>query len=190
MATTRTLLVTALAALTLTACSNAEPDTPTAARYLASQPDSGPAGGEIDDRIGLDNTDLPALARLDPVLLMALQSAAADATSSGVDVYVTSGWRSASYQQRLFDEAVTRYGSTDEARRWVQTPNNSKHVTGRAVDVGPTDAADWMIQHGSDYGLCQTYANEMWHFEMATTAGGTCPAPLDDPSEERSEGRR
>ena len=28
----------------------------------------------------------------------------------------------------------------------------------------PTDADDWLIQHGSDYGLCQTYANEMWHF--------------------------
>jgi len=107
-----------------------------------------------------------------------------------VDVYVTSGWRSAAYQQRLFDEAVRRYGSTDEARRWVHTPNASKHVTGRAVDVGPTDAADWMSRHGNDYGLCQTYANEMWHFEMATTPGDTCPAALDDPSDERAEGRR
>lgn len=188
MATTRTLFGTALAALILTACSSTEPDTPTAAHYLASQPDSGPAGGEIDDRVSLDNTDLPALARLDPVLLMALHAAAADAKSSGVDVYVTSGWRSAAYQQRLFDEAVTRYGSTDEARRWVQTPGNSKHVTGRAVDIGPTDAADWVIRHGNDYGLCQTYANEMWHFEMAIAPGGTCPVPLNDPSNERAEG--
>jgi hypothetical protein len=34
----------------------------------------------------------------------------------------------------------------------------------------------------SDYGLCQTYANEMWHFELSTTAGGTCSAMITDAS--------
>lgn len=115
---------------------------------------------------------MPALARLDSALLAALQSAAADAQASGVDMHVTSGWRSAAYQQRLFDEAVVKYGSVDEASKWVHSPSLSKHVSGQAVDIGPTDADGWLIQHGSDYGLCQTYANEMWHFELATTPAG------------------
>lgn len=76
----------------------------------------------------------------------------------------------------------------DEASKWVHSPSLSKHVSGQAVDIGPTDADDWLIQHGSDYGLCQTYANEMWHFELATTPGGECPPQLSNPSDERAEG--
>jgi zinc D-Ala-D-Ala carboxypeptidase len=48
------------------------------------------------------------------------------------------------------------------------------------VDVLPTRADDWLIQHGDAYGLCQSYANEMWHFELSVAPGGTCPAPASD----------
>ena len=58
----------------------------------------------------------------------------------------------------------------------MKPPAESSHVTGDAVDVGPTDADSWLSQHGSEYGLCQIYANEPWHFELATVPGGTCPA--------------
>lgn len=37
-----------------------------------------------------------------------------------------------------------------------------------------------MIQHGADYGLCQVYENEIWHFELLTEPGGTCPPMLED----------
>jgi len=50
------------------------------------------------------------------------------------------------------------------------------------VDIGPTAADDWLIQHGADYGLCQTFANEIWHFELATVPGGRCPDMLPDSS--------
>ncbi len=103
-----------------------------------------------------------------------------DAQARGVELRVTSGWRSAEFQQRLFDEAVTRYRSEQEARRWVQPPDKSKHVTGKAIDIGPTNADDWLIQHGAAHGLCQAYANEMWHFELLTTKGGQCPQPIGD----------
>jgi hypothetical protein len=58
----------------------------------------------------------------------------------------------------------------------------SHHVTGHAVDIGPVDAASWLVQHGSDYGLCQVYANELWHFELVTTPGGQCRPLLPDAS--------
>jgi D-alanyl-D-alanine carboxypeptidase len=95
-------------------------------------------------------------------------------------VWVTSGRRSAAYQQELLDEAVRRYGSLSEALRYVATQETSAHVTGDAVDIGPTETADWMVRHGADHGLCQTYANEVWHVEPATVPGGTCPAPRPD----------
>jgi len=77
---------------------------------------------------------------------------------------------------------VRTYGSEAEARRYVSTPDTSEHVTGDAVDVGPTDADSWLSRHGARYGLCQMYANEVWHYELATTPGGRCPEMWPDAS--------
>jgi zinc D-Ala-D-Ala carboxypeptidase len=121
-----------------------------------------------------------SVARLDPDLRDAVRAATRAAREDGVRMEITSGWRSREHQQRLYDEAVARYGSEDEARRYVATPDSSAHVTGDAVDLGPTDALSWLSQHGADFGLCQTFANEMWHYELATTPGGRCPEMLLD----------
>lgn len=126
--------------------------------------------------------DLPSISGLDPALRDAMQAAATAAIADGFEFVITSGWRSERYQQFLFDEAVRNYASVEEARKWVSTPDTSHHVTGDAVDVGFTDANSWLSQHGADYGLCQMYANEMWHFELATTPGGECPPQRTDPS--------
>ncbi|MGY2002642.1 VanZ family protein [Blastococcus sp. SYSU DS1024] len=126
--------------------------------------------------------DVPAITGLDDELRTAVQDAARDAAADGVDLHVSSGWRSAAYQRWLFEAAVARYGSPEAARAYVLGPDESEHVTGRAVDIGPTDAMSWLAQHGADYGLCQTYANELWHFELAVERGGECPAPAPDAS--------
>jgi len=159
---------------------------PTAEPTVAPTPTRTAAIDE-DDGAFVDEEDLspfddshPALANLDPNLLAALQAAATDAEASGIPMVVTSGWRSPEYQQSLLDEAIVTYGSEDEALRWVLTPDRSSHVTGDAVDVGYTDAAYWMMENGNRYGLCQTYANEIWHYELAVEPGGTCPAPIED----------
>ncbi|RKT53713.1 M15 family metallopeptidase [Saccharothrix australiensis] len=121
-----------------------------------------------------------AIRKLDPDLVAAVRKAAEDARSTGVELRVTSGWRSKEYQQRLLDRAVTAYGSLEEARRLVSTPEKSAHVSGKAIDIGPTDAADWLGRNGAEYGLCQVYANEMWHFELLTSPGGECPEQRND----------
>lgn len=128
------------------------------------------------------DTVAPAVVNLDPELLDALQHATMDARAEGITIVVNSGWRSETYQQALLDEAVGTYGSEEEALKWVDTPERSNHVKGEAVDIGFTDADYWMIENGSDYGLCQTYANEIWHFQLMTTPGGTCPPPIADAS--------
>jgi hypothetical protein len=125
---------------------------------------------------------LPLLERMDPELLEAVRAAAAEAREDGVDVVVTSGWRSERYQRFLLDAAVTVYGSEEEAARWVASAESSSHVSGDAVDIGRTDAADWMGRFGDAHGLCRTYANEMWHFELAAGPGGACPPPRADAS--------
>ncbi len=124
----------------------------------------------------------PTVARLDPALRSAVEEAARDARLDGVVVGITSGWRSRAHQRRLLDEAVSRYGSVEAARRFVATPDTSAHVTGEAVDIGPREADAWLRAHGSAYGLCQVFANEPWHYELATTPGGSCPARLPDSS--------
>jgi zinc D-Ala-D-Ala carboxypeptidase len=141
-----------------------------------------PEDGYIEDdgSIPVSDTTHPAIRNLDPKLLQALQQAAEAAKTRGVELKVTSGWRSKQYQERLLEEAVERYGSLENARKFVSTPDKSAHVVGKAVDIGPTRAADWMVQHGSDFGLCQAYGNEMWHFELLTEPGGVCPPQRDN----------
>lgn len=119
--------------------------------------------------------DIPAIARLDPALLDAMRRAEADSSAQGLTFRVTSGWRSTQYQEWLLEDAVTKYGSEEVAREFVATPDRSNHVTGRAVDIGPIDAQFWLIEHGARFGICQIYANERWHFELATEPGGVCP---------------
>ena len=128
--------------------------------------------------------DVPAVTNLDADLLAAVRAAAtAAAERDGVRVHVNSGWRSAAYQQQLRQDAVAEYGSEQEAARWVATPENSEHVSGDAVDLGPVAAQDWLSQHGAEFGLCQIYANERWHFELRPGAvANGCPLMYADPT--------
>ena len=135
------------------------------------------AEGGLADGQRLSPFDLssPAVNRLDLPLLDAIERAADDAATQGITIGLTSGWRSPEFQQQLFDDAVVQYGSIEIASQYVASPQVSRHVIGRAVDVGPAAADDWLIRNGQTFGLCQIYANEVWHFELASDYGGVCP---------------
>lgn len=120
----------------------------------------------------------PAVSNLAPALLFAVQAAATTAAVDGITMTITSGWRSPEFQQQLLDDAIATYGSFEAARQYVQTPERSKHVLGQAVDLGPDAADQWLAVHGAHFGLCQIYANEPWHFELAVDATGNCPPLL------------
>lgn len=128
-----------------------------------------------DSFVTLADEGVLAIARLDPALREAMRRAEADAAQDGVSFEVTSGWRSEAYQRWLLHEAVELYASEEVARQFVAAPERSRHVTGDAVDIGPLEAQLWLMEHGARYGICQTYSNERWHFELATAPGGTCP---------------
>ncbi|MBF4570449.1 M15 family metallopeptidase [Plantibacter sp. VKM Ac-2880] len=181
------------AAIALVACSGVAPAITRAITSSAGQPDPddgagsmtdgrfGTADGVLDEnRFTVDDVELPGIANLDPDLLEAVRQATEAAADDDITLFISSGWRSTAYQQHLLDEAILRYGSEEAARQVVATPEGSSHTRGAAVDIGATDADYWLIEHGSAFGLCQTYANEIWHFELATTPGGECPELLPD----------
>jgi D-alanyl-D-alanine carboxypeptidase len=143
----------------------------------------GEADGAVPDGATVFDDGIPGVANLDPALLGALRQAATDAVYDGVEFYVESGWRSPEYQNQLLRQAVSEYGSEEEAARWVATAETSAHVSGDAVDIGPSDATAWLSEHGADYGLCRIYGNEPWHYELRPEAiDHGCPPMYADPT--------
>jgi LAS superfamily LD-carboxypeptidase LdcB len=125
------------------------------------------------------------VAKLDAALLGAVRRAATDAAAEGVTFLVDSGWRSRAYQQHLLDEAIAKYGSEAQAARWVALPDRSPHVSGDAVDIGSSAAVAWLSERGAEYGLCQIYSNEPWHYELRPQAGVQgCPSMYADPTQD------
>ncbi len=188
------VVATAIAVALVAALMTSVPNIPGIARADDTAPSGtsgalgAPADGEtgaidITEPISPFDEDHPAVSRLNADLRSAIQAAASDAEADGIQIELTSGWRSAEYQAGLLRDAIADYGSESAAREFVSTPESSKHVTGDAVDVARVDPALWLEQYGNAYGLCRVFANESWHFELATAPGGECPQMLADASE-------
>ena len=167
----------------LPASSSSPVERPIHAPRSEHRPARGETAGAVPDGTTVFDDELPGVANLDADLLGALRRAATRAANDGVVLLVDSGWRSPEYQERLLREAVSKYGSEEEAARWVASPDTSAHVSGDAVDIGPSGAAAWLSQHGAEYGLCQIYGNEPWHYELRTEAiTHGCPPTYADPT--------
>ncbi len=137
--------------------------------------------------IGAPNRTVPVAAAapsstsgLTPALATAYRQAKAQAQREGVPLWITSGKRSWAEQESMWRDGIATYGSPAAARRWVLPPAESTHVTGRAIDVGPQEGAQWLARKGTRWGLCRTYANEWWHFEVATVPRTPCPPKYVD----------
>jgi hypothetical protein len=106
-------------------------------------------------------------------------AAQAQAELEGVDIYISSGYRSKERQLVLFNEAVKKYKTVEEASKWVLPPDLSHHPKGIALDVNyPMGqlGAQWLEVNGYKFGLCRVYENEWWHFEPSVAPGQQCPA--------------
>ena len=119
-------------------------------------------------------------AELHPLLVTRFSVAQTFARADGVELLLTSGFRSLSRQQMLFDREVVIRGSESEAAKWVLPPKFSNHPRGLAIDVNYPDGREealWLERNGSRFGLCRVYANEWWHFEGVIAPGQACPDP-------------
>ncbi len=117
--------------------------------------------------------------KLDSTLEVRFLAAQAAAKEAGFSIRITSGYRSLALQERLFANAIKKYGSEEEASKWVLPKDISHHPWGTAIDVnypGDQSAVKWLEDNGSLFGLCRVYENEWWHFEPIIAPGGTCPA--------------
>jgi hypothetical protein len=170
--------------------SSSTASSPTAAPRSEHRGALGEADGAVPDGTTVFDDDVPGVANLDRALLGALRRAATRAANDGVEFFVDSGWRSPAYQEHLLRQAISKYGSEAEAARWVATPKTSAHVSGDAVDIGPSDATAWLSAHGARYGLCQIYGNEPWHYELRPDAiAHGCPAMYADAAHDPRLGR-
>ena len=87
------------------------------------------------------------------------------AVSKGA-VQVVSDARSTAEQARLWADALTHYGSAEEADDWVAPPGHSMHERGLAVDLSGNIglAVSLIAEHRLP--LWRPLDNEPWHFEL------------------------
>ncbi|MBD3271388.1 MAG: hypothetical protein GF384_02470 [Elusimicrobia bacterium] len=108
------------------------------------------------------------------------------AQKDGIAFILISGFRTIQYQKRLFNRAVKKYGSEEEAARHVAPPGCSEHHTGRAVDIGDkkypksalevsfekTPAFKWLQNNAERFGFVMSFPDtknspvsyEPWHW--------------------------
>ena len=96
-----------------------------------------------------------------------------DAEAQGIEIVMTTAYRSYNYQNVLWTNAVARYGSEESANTISARPGQSEHQTGLAVDIssgeigysleqnfGDTAAGQWVAQHAHEYGFILRYGKD------------------------------
>ena len=111
--------------------------------------------------------------------MKAFKEMQADAESLGLNIYISSGYRSYNYQKGLYNGYVSRNGQI-EADKYSARPGHSEHQTGLAFDLNTIDDAfaltpegKWIEQNCYRYGLILRYPKgstdktgyeyESWH---------------------------
>jgi hypothetical protein len=101
---------------------------------------------------------------------------------AGGKITIVSGYRSPARQQQLWANALVKYGSPEEARKWVAPPGHSNHERGLAADLG----GDIQLAHvlAPKYGLTFPMAHEAWHIEPIGARAMSSPSAYTDPPDE------
>lgn len=92
----------------------------------------------------------------------------------GIRVAATYGYRSNQEQQRLWNNAIKKYGSAAAARKWVAPPGKSRHNKGIALDVtmyknGRKISQVEFDQIAKQAGFYRPMSWEGWHIEPIST---------------------
>lgn len=126
---------------------------------------------------------------LDKDLMTAWRTMQKDATASGLNIYISSGYRSYSYQVALYNRYVSQDGKA-MADTYSSRPGSSEHQTGLCFDLNSIDDSfaataegKWINDNCYKYGFCirfpkgkdayTGYKYESWHLryvgeELAT----------------------
>jgi hypothetical protein len=156
-----------------------------------------PGGGRIRDKRDPSSRDLVTVQGLNKRVLLhrlAAQAWAAMVNAARADgiadplLLPVSGYRSGTLQERLWKQAQVRYGSDEDARKWVAPPGSSAHQSGRAIDFNlgshndsrnvaqqrRTHVHAWLLANAGRFGF-YPYAREPWHWEYNPPASTPRP---------------
>ncbi len=143
---------------------------------------------KIPDDFVLDLVDYDTI-QMDREVLAAYQQMHTAAVEDGINLWISSAYRSIDLQEKLFQQEIEtnlEAGMTEEeaeaaAEMLVQRPGYSEHATGFAIDFnGVTtdfehdEAYQWLLQHAEEYGFILRYPldkveftgidYEPWHY--------------------------
>lgn len=116
---------------------------------------------------------------LDPTTKSQFDLLSADAKKEGLDIHLSSGFRSYDYQKRIYNNYVNAYGQAT-ADTFSARPGHSEHQTGLAIDVNSIDdsfastpESAWLESNAHKYGFIIRYPKgkeditgykyESWH---------------------------
>jgi hypothetical protein len=91
------------------------------------------------------------------------------ARADGVQLSITSGFRSDAEQAELWQR--------NPDRRWVAPPGTSLHRYGTELDLGPSTAHDWLAVNAGRFHFVQRYSHEPWHYGYTLNARSTRRSP-------------
>lgn len=123
---------------------------------------------------------------LDPTCTDWFYKLVAGAAKDGINIYLSSGFRSYDYQSQIYNNYCSIYGAAT-ADTFSARPGNSEHQTGLAIDVNIIDdtftgtpEAIWLENHCWEYGFIIRYPKgkqditgykyEPWHIRYVGTA--------------------
>jgi hypothetical protein len=93
----------------------------------------------------------------------------------GLTLQIFSAYRDVETQARLYKKALEKYGTEQEARKWVAKPGSSAHHTGGAIDVSIKGDGGYSAEKKREI-LAEAlvkagfvnYEPEPWHWEYGT----------------------
>ncbi len=126
---------------------------------------------------------------LDPETESQFNKLSDDAAKVGLNIYLSSGYRSYSYQSQIYSNYSSIYGA-DTADTFSARPGHSEHQTGLAIDVNTIDdsfagtpEAEWLAENAHRYGFIIRYPKdkvaitgykyEPWHLRYLGTDTAT-----------------
>lgn len=148
------------------------------------------AGFEPSDLVTLDNEGFKLNKQgmqIRSTLMSDLKDMISAAASDGVDIQISSAYRSYDYQKNLFKYYSNTYGEA-EAEKFSARAGTSQHQLGTALDFGSissdfqdTEAGKWIKENSWLYGFSLSYPEnlenitgyqfEPWHYRYITKQG-------------------
>lgn len=145
---------------------------------------------ELPDNFNTNLSDVPEIFNnLNSIMIDDLKQMFSDAKKAGINLFVSSSYRSIPYQQKLYNNKISYYiqkgyskkDAEIEAAKVVARPKTSEHHTGLALDLNgvrddfyKTKEFKWLMENAQDYGFILRYPKdkiskthvifEPWHF--------------------------